>query len=119
MAGYVKKGAFGKFLHERKMFNAADQIVIRSNVDTLYSMLIVDLTTPVTIYPPEIKTGIYSYNSVTAKPNEDGSFTINFGGDGPNSFELVEGWNYVVRMYRPKEEFIEGRWRFLSAVAAN
>ena len=53
MAGYVQKGAFGKFLHEREMVNAADQIVIRSNVDTLYSMLIVDLTTPVTIYLPD------------------------------------------------------------------
>ncbi|WP_417712101.1 DUF1214 domain-containing protein [Roseibium aggregatum] len=295
MAGYVKKGAFGKFLHEREMVNAADQIVIRSNVDTLYSMLIVDLTTPVTIYlpdpgnrfqsleclseqhsiqptvygpgyfeftqelmgtryafcvvrtfadpadaddmkaahalqdqlkveqvnigefnvpnwdqkslntmrqllqqiaqtrpstrgyfgikedlnqlywtlgaaagwggnpyedaiyavglvdkndgktpyvlnvPKEVpveafwsvtlydakgylpanKSGIYSFNSVTAKPNQDGSYTISFGGDGPNRFELVEGWNYVVRMYRPKKELIEGHWRFPSAVAAN
>ncbi len=295
MAGYVKKGAFGKFVHERKMVDAADQIVIRSNVDTLYSFTTVDLTTPVTISMPDPgnrfqsleclseehsiqptvygpgyfeftreqmgtryafcvvrtfadpndendmkaahalqdqigieqenigefnvpnwdqksldamrdllqqiaqtrsstrgyfgirkdlnqlywnlgaaagwggnpyedaiyavglvenndgktpyvlnvpkdvpveafwsvtlydakgylsknKSGIYSYNSVTAKPNEDGSFTISFGGDGPNSFELVEGWNYLVRMYRPKQELIDGHWRFPSAVAAN
>lgn len=295
MAGYVKRGAFGKFLHERDMVDAEDQIVIRSNVDTLYSLMVVDLTTPVTIYMPDpgnrfqsleclseqhsiqptvygpgyfkytreemgtryafcvvrtfadpndsedmedahalqdqikveqankgkfqipnwdqksleslrdllqkvaqtrastrgyfgikdelnqlywtlgaaagwggnpaeaavysvgvvesndgktpyvlnvpkdvpveafwsvtlynaegylpkTKSGVYSYNSVTAKPNDDGSFTINFGGDGPNKFELVEGWNYLVRMYRPKQELLDGHWRFPEAVPAN
>jgi len=294
MAGYVKRGAFGQFLHEREMVNADNQIVIRSNVDTLYSFAIVDLTTPATIYLPDPggrfqsleclseehsiqptvygpgyfeftreqmgtryafcnvrtfadpndsedmktahalqdqlklfqankgefqipnwdqeslktlqqllqkvaqtrpstrgyfgirhdlnqlywtlgaaagwggnpaeaavysvgvvenndgktpyvlnvpkdvpveafwsvtlytpegflphnKSGIYSYNSVTAKPNDDGSFTISFGGDGPNRFELIEGWNYLVRMYRPKPELLEGHWRFPEAVPA-
>ena len=295
MAGYVKRGAFGKFLHQREMVNADDQIVIRSNVDTLYSFMIADLTTPVTIFMPEsggryqsleclseqhsiqptvygpgyftftqelmgtryafcnvrtfadpnsaddMKTahalqdqvkveqasvgefnipnwdqksledlqqllqkvaqtkadtrgyfgikdelnqlywtlgaaagwggqpadaaiyqvglvekndgktpyvlnvpkdvpvdafwsvtlytaegylpksgsGIYSWNSVTAKPNSDGSFTISFGGDGPNKFEIMEGWNYLVRMYRPKQALIDGHWRFPQAVAAD
>ncbi|MCQ0092302.1 DUF1214 domain-containing protein [Roseovarius sp. M141] len=294
MAGYVEKGAFGKLLHIRNMVNADDQIVIRSNVDTLYSFVIVDLTTPVTIYMPEPdkrfqsleclseqhsiqptqygpgyfeytreeigtryafcivrtfadpnnaddmktahalqdkikleqahkgefnvptwdqkslddvrgllqkiaqtrastrgyfgikedlnqlywtlgaaagwggnpaeaavysvglvekndgktnyvlnipkdvpvdafwsvtlytadgylpknKSGIYAYNNVTAKPNDDGSFTINFGGEGPNSFELAEGWNYLVRMYQPKKVLLDGHWRFPEAVPA-
>ncbi|MEJ8572380.1 DUF1214 domain-containing protein [Microbaculum marinum] len=295
MAGYVKRGALGKFLHERNMVNADDQIVIRSNVDTLYSLMVVDLTTPVTIYMPDsggrfqsleclseehsiqptvygpgyftftreqmgtryafcnvrtfadpndaddmkaahalqdqikaeqantgefqipnwdqeslaslrellqkvaqtrtstrgyfgirhdlnqlywtlgaaagwggnpeeaavysvglvanndgktpymlhvpkdvpveafwsvtlynaegylpkTKNNVYSFNSVTAKPNEDGTFTISFGGDGPNKFEIMEGWNYLVRMYRPKQELIDGHWRFPEAVLAN
>lgn len=63
-------------------------------------------------YLPKNASGVYSYNSVTAKPNDDGSFTITFGSDGPNNFELVEGWNYLVRMYRPKQELIDGHWRF-------
>ena len=32
-------------------------------------------------YIPQNDTGIYSYNSVTAEPNADGSITIHFGGD--------------------------------------
>lgn len=295
MAGYVEKGAFGRFLHQRDMVDAEDQIVIRSNVDTLYSFMIADLTTPLTIelpdpgdrfqsleclsqdhsiqptvygpgfftftqdligtryafcnvrtfadpnspadlkaahalqdkigveqpnpgsyavpnwdpkslaalrenlqaiaqtrpdtrgyfglksrinplywtlgaaagwggnpddaavysvgvvaqndgktpyvlhvpkdvpveafwsvtlydakgFLPKTRSGINSWNSVTAKPNEDGSVTISFGGDGPNRLEIVEGWNYLVRMYRPKPELVAGHWRFPQAVPAH
>ena len=56
----------------------------------------------------------YSYNSVTAKRNEDGSVTIHFGGDpGQDNFlPIVPGWNYIVRMYQPREEILEGTWTF-------
>jgi len=52
---------------------------------------------------------------VTAKPNEDGSITINFGGceDGRvNCIPVREGWNYTVRMYEPREEAINGIYKF-------
>jgi len=56
----------------------------------------------------------YSYNSVTAKRNEDGSVTIHFGGDPKqdNFISIVSGWNYVVRMYRPRKEILDGIWKF-------
>ncbi|PLX37718.1 MAG: hypothetical protein C0606_05430 [Hyphomicrobiales bacterium] len=57
----------------------------------------------------------YSYNNVTAKPNEDGSFTINFGGcdDGrPNCLPIPKGWNYSVRMYGARAEILDGSWTF-------
>ena len=57
----------------------------------------------------------YSFNNVTASPNEDGSITINFGGceDGRvNCIPVSEGWNYVVRMYEPREEVINGIYKF-------
>jgi hypothetical protein len=56
----------------------------------------------------------YSYNSVTAKRNEDGSATIHFGGDPAqdNFIPIVPGWNYIVRMYQPRKEILEGTWRF-------
>ena len=59
----------------------------------------------------------YSVNNVTATPNEDGSVTVNFGGctdERPNCLPLMEGWNYIVRMYRPRSEVLDGSWSFPS-----
>lgn len=56
----------------------------------------------------------YSYNNVTAKRNADGSITINFGG-GPgavNNLPITPGWNYIVRLYQPRKEILDGSWRF-------
>jgi len=56
----------------------------------------------------------YSVNNLTAKPNDDGSVTIHFGGDDdrPNLLPIMEGWNYTVRLYRPRPEILSGEWRF-------
>ena len=63
---------------------------------------------------PENDLGIYSYNNVTAQPNEDGSTTIHFGGDPDqvNYLPIAEGWNYAIRMYEPGEEILNGSWTF-------
>ena len=55
-----------------------------------------------------------SVNSMTASPNEDGTITINFGGDesAPNFLPTMQGWNYLVRLYRPHQEIIDGSWTF-------
>ncbi|MFT6703039.1 MAG: hypothetical protein ACJAUM_002916, partial [Pseudomonadales bacterium] len=29
-----------------------------------------------------------------------------------NFIPIVEGWNYVVRMYRPRESIVNGTWTF-------
>ncbi len=57
---------------------------------------------------------VNSVNSVTATPNEDGSFTIHFGGDpkSANYLHLTDGWNYTVRLYQPRKEVLEGTWIF-------
>jgi hypothetical protein len=60
----------------------------------------------------------YSLNSVTAKPSADGSYVIQFGGcDGktPNCLPIVPGWNYTVRLYRPRAEILDGKWTFPAA----
>ncbi len=59
--------------------------------------------------------GSYTINSITGKKSEDGSTTIQFGGcDGlvPNCIPIVGGWNYTVRLYRPRAEILDGSWKF-------
>lgn len=54
----------------------------------------------------------YSFNGVTAKPNDDGTVTIHFGGDpkASNYLPITDGWNYIVRCYLPGWQIIEGNW---------
>ena len=58
--------------------------------------------------------GRYSVNSVSGVRNDDGSVTVRFGGDErlPNVLPLTEGWNYLVRLYRPRPEVLDGSWTF-------
>ena len=62
--------------------------------------------------------GAYTVNNLTAKRAEDGSVTVQFGGyDGktPNCLPITPGWNYMVRLYRPRKEILDGTWRFPEA----
>lgn len=57
----------------------------------------------------------YSLNNLTARKEPDGAIAVQFGGcDGqvPNCLPIVEGWNYTVRLYRPRPEILSGRWTF-------
>jgi hypothetical protein len=59
--------------------------------------------------------GVYSVNSVTATRNPDDSVTVQFGGCGngrPNCIPIVDGWNYLIRLYRPRPPILDGSWRF-------
>lgn len=56
----------------------------------------------------------YTVNNITGVPNEDGSITVRFGDypDQPNAIPITEGWNYLVRLYRPRAEILDGSWTF-------
>lgn len=57
----------------------------------------------------------YSLNNLTAKAGSDGTMAIQFGGcDGtvPNCLPTVAGWNYMVRLYRPRATVLDGTWSF-------
>jgi hypothetical protein len=65
---------------------------------------------------------VYNLNNVTARKNADASVTIQFGGcDGiiPNCLPIVAGWNYTVRLYRPRAEILNGTWKFPEAQLVN
>jgi hypothetical protein len=58
---------------------------------------------------------LYTVNSVVGKPNADGSVTVRLvasAGDDtpPNAIVTPEGWNYLIRLYRPRAEILDGRW---------
>ena len=64
----------------------------------------------------------YTLNSITAKKDGDGSVTVQFGGcDGKvaNCLPTVPGWNYMVRLYRPRAEVLNGNWKFPEAQPVN
>jgi hypothetical protein len=61
------------------------------------------------------KQNAYTLNNITAEKNDDGSVVIQFGGcDGktPNCMPITPGWNYLVRLYRPRKEILDGTWKF-------
>ena len=59
----------------------------------------------------------YSVNNITATRDSDGSITVYVGGcddDRPNCLPITDGWNYIVRLYRPRPEILDGSWTFPS-----
>ncbi|MFI7360204.1 DUF1254 domain-containing protein [Streptomyces avidinii] len=61
-------------------------------------------------------------NQYNAQKEADGSIVINLGGcaDGrPNCLHLMDGWNYTVRLYRPRPEILDGTWTFPTVEAVD
>jgi len=61
----------------------------------------------------------YSLNNITAKKDADGGYTVQFGGCATgvsNCLPIMPGWNYLVRLYRPHTEILDGRWKFPEAL---
>jgi len=71
-------------------------------------------------YYEENPNGAYVINDRNATTDPDGSITIHFGGDPsqPNYLYIMEGWNYTVRLYRPRKEILDGSWIFPQAKPA-
>lgn len=61
----------------------------------------------------------YSVNNITARKGADGSVAIQFGGSGNdpsvNYLPVTPGWNYTVRLYRPRKEILDSSWKFPAA----
>jgi hypothetical protein len=58
-----------------------------------------------------------SINSLTALKEPDGSVVALLGGGGEgraNCLRIMDGWNYTVRLYRPRSPILDGSWRFPS-----
>jgi hypothetical protein len=64
----------------------------------------------------------YTLNNITAKNNAAGSIEVQFGdcdGKRPNCLPITPGWNYLIRLYRPRPEILNGTWKFPEARPMN
>lgn len=66
-------------------------------------------------YFEENSENAYTLNNLTAKAGDDGAVAIQFGNcdtQTVNCLPITPGWNYLVRLYRPREEILNGSWKF-------
>ena len=96
----------------------------RNDGTTIYRLTVKDVPVDgfwsITIYNAEgylepNPNDVYSVNNITAKKSADGAIAIQFGGcDGeiPNCLPITRGWNYTVRLFRPRPEILHGTWSF-------
>lgn len=64
-------------------------------------------------YFEENDLAVNSINSLTAAKDGDGGVTIRFGQElagVANALPIMPGWNYVLRLYRPRPEVLDGSW---------
>lgn len=59
-------------------------------------------------------------NSSNVKLNQDGTFTVFFGskeqcGDMANRLDVPEGWNFLMRVYRPGTSVLDGTYKLSKA----
>lgn len=60
----------------------------------------------------------YSLNDLIAKKGPEGAVTVQFGGcnkETANCLPITGGWNYTVRLYRPRQEILDGSWKLPEA----
>jgi hypothetical protein len=61
-------------------------------------------------------------NAANTQMNADGTLTVHFGsqadcGDVPNRLDVSEGWNFLMRVYRPGPSVLNGSYKLPAAVA--
>ena len=128
-------GKIGDLVHVRKPTTPDNQPVIRMNQDTLYTGVVLDLSKPAKITLPEIGGRYMSMHVISqdhhmfveSKPEtynltEDSVGTrfayviirTFYNAGDSDDLPITKGWNYAVRMYRPRKEILDGSWTFPS-----
>ena len=66
------------------------------------------------------KLNAYTLSNITAAKTADGSVNVQFGGYHETKLEncipIMAGWNYTVRLYRPRAQVLDGSWTFPQAM---
>jgi hypothetical protein len=58
-------------------------------------------------------TDTYNINSQFAKKDANGAVVIHFGGDKnqDNYMEIFKDWTFILRLYLPKENYMDKTWK--------
>jgi hypothetical protein len=73
-------------------------------------------------WPKEVVAGAACRRMRRSSNIADGSVAIQFGccdGKVANCLPIVPGWNYWVRLYRPRPEILNGSWKSPEALPVN
>ena len=89
-------GCFGKFIHLRKPYDVNNQVTVRANRDTLYSLGVFDLRSPLTVTLPNPK-GRYQSLMVVS---QDHSITAFYSPDEVTLAEENVGTRYALLVIR-------------------
>lgn len=98
MAGYAQKaGGIGKLLHLREPYAVVNQTTIRGNRDTLYSMGVFDLLSPLTVVKPESPD---RFQSLLVVDQDHYNPVLKHGGGEVNLTLDSVGTRYVLVLFR-------------------
>jgi hypothetical protein len=102
------------------VYIGVDPVVPPGDYELVFADVPVDAFWSVSVYNAQgffepNEANLYTVNSVTGRRNADGSVTVRFigstDGDVPaNAIITPNEWNYLIRLYRPGAEIVEGRW---------
>jgi hypothetical protein len=107
-----KEATYLNFTPEQNDGSTIYRLVVKDvPVDGFWSVTVYDAKGFFQVNPQNA----YSFNNITAQKSPDGSIAIQFGGcEGkvPNCLPVTPGWNYLVRLYRPRKAVLDGSWKF-------
>ena len=104
-------GAWGLFPNEHAVYiNYNGRLPAEGHHTATYNVPENNAFWSITVYGADgyMKSENSILNKFNTKMNADGTFTVHFGskedcGDVPNRLDVSDGWNFLMRVYRPGE----------------
>ena len=116
-------GAWGLFPNEHAVYiNYNGKLPAKGHHTATYKVPENNAFWSITVYGADgyMKSDNSALNEFNTKMNEDGTFTVHFGsredcGDVPNRLDVSEGWNFLMRVYRPGLSVLDGSYKLPDA----
>lgn len=112
-------GAWGLFPNEHAVYiNYNGKLPAKGHHTATYTVPENNAFWSITVYGADgyMKSDNAALNKFNTKMNRDGTFTVHFGskedcGDVPNRLDVTEGWNFLMRVYRPGKSVLDGSYK--------